>query len=168
MGERGEAGVVAVLRPRRGEREERLVDGVDLDVGAERVEAVHDAAGEVGVELVVRAEHLHAVRLKLLADLEERGAHGDAERLHLLGAGDDAAVVVGEHGDWRVFEVGAEEALAGDVEVRAVDEAEEAAGGVAEHGGEVGAGRGTGRGTARGVSAPVSCCSGGEVGASVF
>ena len=50
--------------------------------------------------------------------------HGDAQGLHLGGAGYDAAVVVGEDRHGAGFEVGSEEPLAGGVKVVAVAESE--------------------------------------------
>ena len=53
-----------------------------------------------------------------------RDAHGDAERLGLLGAGDDAAIVVGQHDDGAAGERWLEYPLARGIEVVAIDQAD--------------------------------------------
>lgn len=58
------------------------------------------------------------------AYLIERYAHFDAECFGFVGACDDTSVVVGEYDDGFSFEVGVEEALAGDEEIIAVAEGE--------------------------------------------
>ena len=52
-------------------------------------------------------------------------SHGDAERLGFSGAGDDAAVVVGEDDDRAPLQLRLKEGLAGGVEVVAVDQGED-------------------------------------------
>ena len=95
-------------------------------------EAIHHPAREVGVERVVRREDGDSLGLQPLPHLEERRPHRHPYRLHLLAPRHDAPVVVREHGHGHAREVGPEEPLARDVEVRAVDEAEEPARSLAE------------------------------------
>lgn len=100
--------------------EERLVDGVDLRIGHERAERLHDAARHVAVERVVGREHRDLRTGDELLHLVERLSHADAESFGLVRAGDDAAVVVREHHDGAACKVGAKDPLAGDEEVVAV------------------------------------------------
>ena len=111
-----------VGRGRRGEVQERLVDGVLFDVGREGAERGDDAGGEVAVELVVRGAEDDAGAGGRFAEAEVGLAHRDAEGLAFGRAGDDAAVVVAEDGDGAPLERKVEDALAGDVEVVGVDE----------------------------------------------
>src|SRR5690606_20058288 len=110
-----------------GEPEERLVDGVHLDVVGERPQCLHHAAGHVGVEGVVAGEDGGADGLQPAPALEERLARPDAGRLDLGRGRDHAPVVVREHGDGAPRERGVEGPLARAVERRAVHEGEETA-----------------------------------------
>ena len=60
--------------------------------------------------------------LQEMTDFELRFCHADAQGFGFIGAGDDAAVIVGQH-DYRLaYEVGPEKALAACIEVIAVNE----------------------------------------------
>ena len=56
--------------------------------------------------------------------MEQRRAHGDAEPLRLRRTGDDAAVIIGEYDNRAVRQVWVEDALARDVEIVAIGNAE--------------------------------------------
>ena len=111
-----------------GQVEEALVDRVDLDVRAERAIHLVHAGGHVAIEGVVRREHGDAFAPAQIADHEIRRAHADPERLGLGGAGDGAAVVVGQHDDRPLRKPAIEHPLAGAVKRIAVDEGENASG----------------------------------------
>ncbi len=55
-------------------------------------------------------------------DLEPRDTHGDAERLDLGAAGDDTAIVIGEHDHRAVYQAWVEKLLAARVEVVAINQ----------------------------------------------
>jgi hypothetical protein len=90
-------GQAAPLEP--GQVEKRLVDAIQLDLWRERAQGIHDAAAHITVERVVRAEDGDAVAGQGVAIKVVRVAHGKAERLGFVTAGDDAAVVVRQHDD---------------------------------------------------------------------
>ena len=58
----------------------------------------------------------------VIPDLEPRDTHGDAERLDLGAACDDAAIVVGEDDDRTVLQTWVEQLLAARVEVVAINQ----------------------------------------------
>ena len=60
-----------------------------------------------------------------ILDLEPGDTHRDAERLDLGAAGDDAAIVVGEHDDRTVSQAWVEQLLALGIEVVAIDQGED-------------------------------------------
>ena len=105
------------------EPDEALVDGVTEILGGFLPDDSHHAGGQFAVELVVGREDGDLLVGELLLQLEVREACLDAEFLGLVGAGDDAAVVVGEDDDGFAVEVGPEDPLAGHVAVVAVDDA---------------------------------------------
>src|SRR5262249_48058656 len=109
-----------------GEVQERLVDRVDFDVGGELLQRLHDAAAHVAVEGVIGREYGDAVLGGQGADLEIRIAHPEAEGLGFVGAGDHAAVVVGQDDHRPVVDGGVEDPLAGRVENVAIDQGEHA------------------------------------------
>ena len=99
---------------------------VPIDLGREPDQHPVHPPAHVAVERVVGGEDPDAVPLDQPAQLEGGLAHLHPERFHLLRAGDGAAIVVGEHQDRHAQELGVEGALAGDVEVVAVDQGERA------------------------------------------
>ena len=62
-------------------------------------------------------------RVGIFLDFESGTAHGDAGRLGLVAAGDDATVVVREHDDLLAVESGVKHPLTGHKEVIAVNQA---------------------------------------------
>ena len=111
-----------------GQIQERLVDRVDFDLGGELLQRLHDAAAHVAVERVIAGKDGDAVPLDQVADLEIRIAHLEAEGLGLVAAGDDAAVVVGEHDHRPVDDRRVEDPLARRIEIIAIDQGEHGAG----------------------------------------
>ena len=101
---------------------EGFVDRIDLQLLHPGLEAAHQPLAHVGVEGVVGAAHHHAVLFQLAAHLEIGGAHGEAQGPGLGAAGDDAAVVVGEHHQGPAPQGGIEGRLAGGIEVVAIDQ----------------------------------------------
>ena len=90
----------------------------DLAVAVDSV-ALIEACRRASIDYPRLVER-HDVTLRL----EQRDAHGDAERLGLLGAGDDAAIVVGQHDDGLAGERRLEHPLARGIEVVAIDQAD--------------------------------------------
>ena len=107
---------------RAREVDKTLVNGIHL--GARRVLAqnLHHAVGQVCVQSVVATECKHAVLGHQSFALKPRLAHAHTQSLGLVGARHHAAVVVGQHHHGHVAQVGAEQALATDVEVVAIDQ----------------------------------------------
>jgi len=105
-----------------GEDAEGLVDGVAEVLGRRLPDEGHDAGGHFGVELVVGGEGGHLAFGELAAELVVGRSGLDSQPLGLVAAGHDASVVVGKYNDGLSLEVGAEDALAGDVAVVAVDD----------------------------------------------
>ena len=84
----------------------------------------HDAGAHVAVERVVARADDHAVPGEALPVQVPGCAHLDAERLGLVRAGDDAAIVVGQHHDGLAPQLRLEHPLARRIEVVAVDQRE--------------------------------------------
>ena len=81
---------------------------------------MHDLARDEDVFPDVAGEHGDALSFEEGFYLEIRGSHGNPHRLHLVGAGYDAAVVGGEDHDGAFFEGGMEAPLAGHEKIVAV------------------------------------------------
>ena len=113
---------VELLRGDAPQVEKRLVDGVDLGGGHQLPQRPDHAARHVAVEHEVRREGRHVVPPDKLPQLVEGLAHADAERLGLVRAGDDAAVVVREHDHGASVQFGTEDPFARGEEVVAVAE----------------------------------------------
>jgi len=79
--------------------EKSLIDAVHLHRWCHLLQRGHDPQAHIGIERIVRAENLHPVLAQRLFQLKKGGAHADAERFGLCAAGNNAAVVVGEHHD---------------------------------------------------------------------
>ena len=62
------------------------------------------------------------VPLNHVANFKDRDTHGDAQGFSLIGAGDDAAIVIGEHEHGAPLQIGAKQTLAAAKEVIAVDQ----------------------------------------------
>lgn len=103
------------------EDHERLVDGIDFEVFDMGFESEHHAARHVAVEAVVPREAYDAVGLGEVAESEIGGAALYAESLGLVAHRHRTPVVVAQDNDRLSFEFGAENALAGNKEVVAVD-----------------------------------------------
>ena len=108
-----------------GNGQERLVHRVDLHIWRHRLQGLHHPSAHVTVEGIVGAEHLGAHLRQLATHLEEGGSHLDAAVLDLLASCDHTTVVIGQHGHRHALELGGEDALAGAVERRAIDEGNE-------------------------------------------
>ena len=106
------------------ERQKRLVNRVNLHRRHERAERFHHPRRHVAVERVVGTHHHHAVLFKGRLVLVRRGAHRHAESLHLLAARDHAAVVVAQNRQRTTDQAWIKNALAGRVEIIAVDQRE--------------------------------------------
>ena len=89
----------------------------------ELADDVDDAGGHFAVQFVVGREDGDFVVGKLLCQLVIGRSGLDAQGFGFVRACDDAAVVVGQHDDGFVFQVGTKDALAGNVAVVAVDDA---------------------------------------------
>ena len=107
--------------------EEGFVDRVDFEIGCEVAQHLHHARAHIAIERVIARAHDDARFLELRAVQMPRCAHGDAERLRLVAAGDHAAVVVREHDDGTAAQFGLKHALAGDIEIVAIDQGNRAA-----------------------------------------
>ena len=79
------------------EAEERLVDRVDFELRREVGKRPHHPRAHVAVEGVVAGTDDDTLRVHARAADMPGLAHGDAERLGFVGAGDHAAVVVRQH-----------------------------------------------------------------------
>ena len=106
------------------EIEETFIDTVDLDMRRGLGEQAHYPLGQIAIERIVGGQHRDIVAFDDGPHLEQRHAHGDAEPLRFRRAGDDAAVIVGEHDNRAAGQVRLEDALARDVEIVAIGEAE--------------------------------------------
>ena len=104
------------------EAHETFIYGILLHLAYHRGHRLHDALRKVAVEFIVGREHFHAMLPEQRSRLEFGLAHGYAQRLGLLTARDDAAVVVGKHDHRLSGKVGPKEPLTRNVEVVAVDE----------------------------------------------
>jgi hypothetical protein len=123
----------AAVEPRdRLDAQEALVDAVNLDLRGESGEDRRDAPAHVAVERVVARKRLDAVALRQPLELIPGGAHLHPQRLHFVAAGDDAAIVVGEHDDRRAGDSRIEGALAGHEKIVAIDQRELRCGGHAQ------------------------------------
>ncbi|KQO32716.1 hypothetical protein ASF15_25215 [Pseudomonas sp. Leaf83] len=88
---------VASQRPAQpGQVEKALVDRIHLKPRRQLAQHPHHPGGNVTVQRIIAAECQHAVRLHQVADLEERLAHSNAQRLGLVAAAHHTAVVASE------------------------------------------------------------------------
>lgn len=76
-----------------------LVNTIDEDVRSAGAEDTHHATGHITVECIVTAQRVNLLTGKALGQLEERHTLGDAQRLGLWAAGNDATIVVRENHD---------------------------------------------------------------------
>ncbi len=79
--------------------EKGLINAVDLNRRRHLLQRGHHAQAHIGIERIVRTENLHPMLAQRLFQLKKRRAHLNAKRFGLCAAGDNAAVVVGEHHD---------------------------------------------------------------------
>ena len=85
-------------------------------------ENAHHAAAHVAVERVIARPHHDAGLAETLAAQMPGRAHLDAERFRFVRSRDDAAVIVRQHHDRLAAQGRLKDALAGGVEIVAVDE----------------------------------------------
>lgn len=107
--------------------EESFVDRIDFKIGGEGAQHLHNPAAHIAIERVIARPHDHAGVLELPAMQVPRRAHGDPERLGLVAARDHAAVVVRQHDNRLTAQLRLKHALAGHIEIVAVDEGDRAA-----------------------------------------
>jgi hypothetical protein len=122
----GIVGQTPALEP--GEIKKRLVDAVELDLGGEGAQRVHDAAAHVAVEGIIAGEDGDAVPGQFLLVEVVGVTHGEAEGFGLVTAGDDTAVIVRQHDDRAALQSRAEHALTADVEIVTVGQGEDGRG----------------------------------------
>lgn len=84
--------------------EEGLVDAVDLKPGRVAAEQFHDPGADVTVELVVAGQGNESPFLGPGCEFEPGLAHGDAEGFGFGGAGDGAAIVIGQNDHGPAFQ----------------------------------------------------------------
>jgi len=83
------------LQLEAGQAEKGFVDRIQFKVGREVGEDAHHARAHIATERVVARAHARDLRAEPFPYHVPRLAHGDAERLGLIRAGDHTAVVVG-------------------------------------------------------------------------
>lgn len=115
--------------------EKGLINGIDLHLRLKPTQQRHHPAGDIAVQGVVGGKNLHPLGLEQLLALEIRGAHGNAQGLGLVGAGNDAAVIVGQHHHRFADELRIKEPLTGGIEIIAVNQGEQFAHGARSSGG---------------------------------
>lgn len=101
-----------------------LIDAVNLSGRHHGLDDRHDALAHVPVKRVITAEHFDAVPTQHILDLKVRSAHFH-ERLGIVAASNDAPVIIAEHDDRGLFQIGTEDALAARIEAVAVDQRED-------------------------------------------
>jgi len=106
--------------------QEGLIDGVDFLTIRVLSDHRHHASGKISVEGVVRGKRYAASRFEALPNLEIGGPHLDAHGFGLIGACDTASIVIGEDNDRTMPQGGAEQPLATDIEIIAVNQDEPA------------------------------------------
>jgi hypothetical protein len=77
--------------------QEGFVDAVNLQPGGVPAQQFHDACADVAIELVIAGLRNQAPFLRTRGELEPGLAGRDAKGLGFRGAGDGAAVIVGEY-----------------------------------------------------------------------
>ncbi len=100
-----------------GNVQKALIDGIDFLPRRHLSQYGHHARRHVTVQLVVGAEHVHAVLAEEALVLKQRGGHFNPHPLRLRRTRDDAAVIVGYHDDGAAAQVGPEHGFAGGVKV---------------------------------------------------
>ena len=103
-----------------GKVQETLIDGIHLHPWRHFAQHIHHPCRDIAVQRVIAAEHLNAVRLDQVADLEVRLAHTDAQRLGLVAAAHHTAIVVTQHHHRQATYIWTEQPLAAHIEVIAV------------------------------------------------
>ncbi len=111
---------IPALKP--GEIKERLVDRVNLEITGEGLAGGDHAALHVTIKRIVRRPDLDAVLPHLVAQMVDRIAHFDPERLRFGRSGYCAPVVIRQHDDGHADQAGVEGPLARHVIVVAVDQ----------------------------------------------
>ena len=104
------------------ETEKGLIDRVDFEIGREAGDGAHHARAHIAVERVIARPHDHALGIDALSADVPGLAHRDAKRLGFVRARDHAAVIVRQHDDRPAAQPRLKDALAGGVEVIAIDE----------------------------------------------
>ena len=99
-----------------------LVDGINLNLGLQMAQYLHDPLGHVAIQSIIGGKDSDSVPLDQGLALEIWLPHLDAQGLGLVGAGDDAAVVVGEHHHRLPLKLWVEHPFAGAIEIVAVDQ----------------------------------------------
>ena len=118
----GEIGAGPTAGPWPVQNAKRLINGINLQLFHPGLQGGHQPLAHVAIEAVVGTAHDHAMALQLGLHLEKGGPHGNAKGPGFSAAGDDAAVVVGEHHQRPAHNGGIEQRLTGGIKVVAVDQ----------------------------------------------
>ncbi len=123
---------VKLMRRDRAQIEKGLVRGVDLHfvvivtvavlVIHQGSQGFHDAAAHVAVEMIVGRKYGDAVFFDDRSGLEIRDCHADPKFPGLVATGDDAAIIIAEHDDGFIPEIGAKDPFAGAIKTITIDD----------------------------------------------
>ena len=112
LGHKTAAQVQHFVRLHAIKMQERLVDGIYLDMRNSVGEDRHHTRREVSIECIIGRKGMQPALLHQMLDLKERSAHLYAHSLALVAARHDATVVVGKHNDRFPVQIRTEDPLA--------------------------------------------------------
>ena len=99
-----------------------LIDAVGFLIRRKCRQHPHHSIAEIGIEFVITRERYNAVLPGKTLQFEPGGSHRDAKCLDLGTAGNRTTIVVGENYNGPPFELGLKNALAGNIEIIAIDQ----------------------------------------------
>ena len=100
-----------------------LINAIHLNRRHHRLDQAHHTLAHVAVQCIVGGERDNAVLLEFVLDLKIRFAHFD-EGFSVVAPGDDTAIVIAQHYDGHLRQVGPEYSFAAGIEAVAVDQRE--------------------------------------------
>jgi len=104
--------------------EERFINGVYFNLGAEASQALHHAPRYVGVELIVGGKNRDVMLCNGFLYFENRDAKGDAQAFGHKATGNNTAVVVGQDDQRVVAQLRSEQLFTGSIKTGTVHQCE--------------------------------------------
>ena len=110
-----------------GERQERLVDRIDLHLRREFLENFHDPIRHIPVKREVRGKNMDTVRHNQFLPLKKWLCHFDPQGFGLLTASDGTTIVIRQNHNRLAAQSWIKDPLAGRVEIITIDQRDDLA-----------------------------------------